>query len=96
VFNENLLFTHRGMSGPAILQISSYWKEGAAATFDLLPELDAPAMARTGTRVKSEISHSPRAEMAETLRRSVEHSATRQPRRCRTSKPLNSTETRGC
>jgi len=37
-FEEAMLFTHRGVSGPAILQISSYWKEGEALSFDLLPE----------------------------------------------------------
>ena len=37
-FEEAMLFTHRGVSGPAILQISSFWKEGDALTFDLLPE----------------------------------------------------------
>jgi len=36
-FHEALLFTHRGLSGPAILQISSYWREGAELTIDLLP-----------------------------------------------------------
>ena len=36
-FEENLLFTHRGLSGPAILQISSYWRENGAIEFDLLP-----------------------------------------------------------
>jgi predicted Rossmann fold flavoprotein len=36
-FAENLLFTHRGVSGPAILQISSYWREGETLHFDLLP-----------------------------------------------------------
>ena len=39
-FREDLLFTHRGLSGPAVLQISSYWKDGAALTLDLLPGLD--------------------------------------------------------
>ena len=34
-FDEALLFTHRGLSGPSILQISSYWREGAALTVDL-------------------------------------------------------------
>jgi len=42
-FREALLFTHRGLSGPAILQISSYWREGEAVTLDLLPDLDAAA-----------------------------------------------------
>ena len=40
-FRENLLFTHRGLSGPAILQISSYWRAGRPVTIDLLPDLDA-------------------------------------------------------
>ena len=39
-FRENILFTHRGLSGPAILQISSYWKPGEAIYINLLPELD--------------------------------------------------------
>jgi predicted Rossmann fold flavoprotein len=36
-FRENVLFTHRGMSGPAILQVSSYWREGMAIELDMLP-----------------------------------------------------------
>ncbi|GGK24915.1 hypothetical protein GCM10007987_05880 [Aliivibrio fischeri] len=39
-FKENLLFTHRGLSGPSILQISSYWKAGQRVTIDLLPNDD--------------------------------------------------------
>ena len=39
-FKENILFTHRGLSGPAILQISSYWKAGEIVNINLLPELD--------------------------------------------------------
>ena len=42
-FRENLLFTHRGLSGPAILQVSSYWKGGDLLHVDLLPGLDARA-----------------------------------------------------
>jgi predicted Rossmann fold flavoprotein len=41
-FRENLLITHRGLSGPAILQISSYWRPGDPIHINLLPELDAP------------------------------------------------------
>ena len=41
-FTENLLFTHRGLSGPVILQISNYWHPGDAINIDLLPELNAP------------------------------------------------------
>ena len=37
-FKENILFTHRGLSGPAILQISSFWQAGQAVTINLLPE----------------------------------------------------------
>jgi predicted Rossmann fold flavoprotein len=40
-FLEDLLFTHRGLSGPAILQISSYWREGDALSIDLAPAHDA-------------------------------------------------------
>ncbi|HEB27425.1 MAG TPA: NAD(P)/FAD-dependent oxidoreductase [Porticoccus sp.] len=36
-FLENILFTHRGLSGPAVLQISSYWREGRSVQVDLLP-----------------------------------------------------------
>ncbi|MBN8552007.1 MAG: NAD(P)/FAD-dependent oxidoreductase [Caulobacterales bacterium] len=39
-FREGLLFTHRGLSGPSILQISSYWREGEAITADLAPGTD--------------------------------------------------------
>ena len=39
-FRENLLFTHRGLSGPAILQISSYWEHGKPLSIDLLPDHD--------------------------------------------------------
>jgi predicted Rossmann fold flavoprotein len=42
-FRENILFTHHGLSGPAILQISSYWKRGESILVDLLP--DEPASA---------------------------------------------------
>ncbi len=40
-FRENLLFTHRGLSGPAILQISSFWEAGDSVEINLLPEHDA-------------------------------------------------------
>jgi len=41
-FDEDLLFTHRGLSGPAVLQISSYWQEGTAIRLNLAPEVDLP------------------------------------------------------
>ena len=40
-FEEAILFTHRGLSGPAILQVSSYWAEGTPLTFDLFPSGNA-------------------------------------------------------
>jgi predicted Rossmann fold flavoprotein len=39
-FDEALLFTHRGLSGPAILQISSYWRDGQDIDIDMAPEID--------------------------------------------------------
>jgi len=44
VFREGLLFTHRGLSGPSILQISSYWDEGEGVTIDLAPGRDIADM----------------------------------------------------
>ncbi|AKJ29952.1 NAD(P)/FAD-dependent oxidoreductase [Caldimonas brevitalea] len=52
-FLEDLLFTHRGLSGPAVLQISSFWRPGQALEIDLTPQLDlAPQLraAKTGSR----------------------------------------------
>ena len=55
-FREATLFTHRGLSGPAILQISSYWREGPIV-LNLLPDLDAAAflLDRKRTRPKAEL-----------------------------------------
>ncbi|QJD59366.1 NAD(P)/FAD-dependent oxidoreductase [Pseudomonas sp. gcc21] len=41
-FTENMLFTHRGISGPAVLQISNYWYPGDDISIDLLPGINAP------------------------------------------------------
>lgn len=46
LFRENILITHRGLSGPAILQISSYWHPGLSVTIDLLPDHDALMLLR--------------------------------------------------
>lgn len=56
-FREALLFTHRGLSGPTILQVSSYWKPGQEITVDLLPDLDAASFLkeRKRTRPKAEL-----------------------------------------
>jgi len=43
-FTESILFTHRGLSGPAALQLSSYWSPGDEIELDLLPEHDAAAL----------------------------------------------------
>ena len=43
-FEEQLLFTHRGLSGPVILQVSSYWQPGETVTIDLLPGRDVEAL----------------------------------------------------
>ncbi|MFP1767455.1 NAD(P)/FAD-dependent oxidoreductase [Lonsdalea quercina] len=42
-FRENILFTHRGLSGPAVLQLSSYWQPGEFVTINLLPDRDLAA-----------------------------------------------------
>ena len=56
-FREAMLFTHRGLSGPAILQVSSYWKPGQEIVVDLLPDLDAGSFLkeRKRTRPKAEL-----------------------------------------
>ncbi len=56
-FRENILFTHRGLSGPAILQISSYWREGATLSLNLVPSLDIESLLddRKRTRPRAEL-----------------------------------------
>ncbi|MBM3523740.1 MAG: aminoacetone oxidase family FAD-binding enzyme, partial [Alphaproteobacteria bacterium] len=54
-FREALLFTHRGLSGPAILQISSVWREGEAIVIDLAPEVDVAALLLAAKRAKPRI-----------------------------------------
>lgn len=53
-FRENVLFTHRGLSGPAILQISSYWKEGDTITIDFLPDLKLSKLFEEQRRSKTD------------------------------------------
>jgi predicted Rossmann fold flavoprotein len=63
-FREKMLFTHRGLSGPAILQISSYWKPGEAVAIDLAPDIDItapfrePKMPRNITALRSALHNS--------------------------------------
>ena len=51
-FRERLLVTHRGVSGPAVLQASSYWRQGAEVSFDMAPGLEVfrPLLARASGR----------------------------------------------
>ncbi len=58
-FRENLLFTHRGLSGPAILQISSYWHDGESLSIDLVPGIEAEDFLkqRKRTRPKAELKN---------------------------------------
>jgi predicted Rossmann fold flavoprotein len=60
-FREAMLFTHRGLSGPAILQISSYWREGQEVVIDLLPDSDVAAFLKERKRSR------PRAELRTVL-----------------------------
>ncbi|GKS87066.1 NAD(P)/FAD-dependent oxidoreductase [Acidovorax sp. SUPP1855] len=60
-FHEDLLFTHRGLSGPAVLQISSYWQEGLPLSIHLAPGTDLPALlaqakARSRKRIANELA----------------------------------------
>ena len=45
-FDEAMLFTHRGLSGPAVLQVSSYWREGGEIVVDMAPGVDVFAVLR--------------------------------------------------
>lgn len=57
-FLEDLLFTHRGLSGPAVLQISSYWKPGTPLTLDFAPGTDvAGALGEAKLRSKKRIAN---------------------------------------
>jgi predicted Rossmann fold flavoprotein len=51
-FREAMLFTHRGLSGPSILQISSYWRQGQEIVIDLLPDTDAAAFLKERKRLR--------------------------------------------
>ena len=71
-FREAALFTHRGLSGPAMLQISSYWRSGDPVTVNFLPDVEAGwlrALKRSGprTQVKSALSAALPVRLAETL-----------------------------
>ncbi|WP_205215006.1 MULTISPECIES: NAD(P)/FAD-dependent oxidoreductase [Sphingomonas] len=71
-FREAALFTHRGLSGPAILQVSSYWRRGQAVGIDFLPQaadgwLRAAKRERPRSRLGAVLAHHLPARLAETL-----------------------------
>jgi predicted Rossmann fold flavoprotein len=55
-FREKMLFTHRGLSGPAILQISSYWNLATSITIDLAPERDLTAPIRSNNSTRRDLN----------------------------------------
>jgi predicted Rossmann fold flavoprotein len=70
-FREDLLFTHRGLSGPGVLQISSYWKEGSSIRLNLAPDTDAAAFlqqakASSRKRIANELAALLPARLADT------------------------------
>lgn len=71
VFRENILFTHRGLSGPAILQASNYWSPEEAVVIDLLPDRSAETllneMSGTGKNAVNFLSHHVPRSLAEIL-----------------------------
>ncbi len=71
-FRESMLWTHRGLSGPAILQISSYWRPGEALEIDMLPEQDVHELLEQARRQRPKMRV--KTLLAEYLpRRVVEH-----------------------
>lgn len=55
-FSDDMLFTHRGLSGPAMLQISSYWQLGDTLTINLLPQLDVASELRQNQHTRAKLS----------------------------------------
>jgi predicted Rossmann fold flavoprotein len=70
-FRENVLFTHRGLSGPAILQISSYWRPGESLSLDLAPEIDVEVFLRERKRTRPKAE--PKTVLAEFLPARLAH-----------------------
>lgn len=54
-FRENILFTHKGLSGPAILQISNYWSKGDEVTINLIPNIDIISLIEENKPNKTEL-----------------------------------------
>ena len=70
-FDEGLLFTHRGLSGPSVLQISSYWRAGQAVTLDLAPGRDLASEARAARPAQGGRDLANTLDLPEKLARSV-------------------------
>ena len=74
-FSEDMLFTHRGISGPAVLQISNYWRPGDEITINLLPGVDAGEWLLTAkkhkdrSRLKNLLQHKLPKRLVEALQR---------------------------
>ena len=73
-FREALLFTHRGISGPCILQISSYWREGDDIAIDLAPDIDVFARLRAARQTTGKLA--PQTVLAEFLPKRLADAAT--------------------
>lgn len=54
-FLDDMLFTHRGLSGPAMLQLSSYWREGDVLEIDLLPDIDVHELLLSAKRIRPKL-----------------------------------------
>jgi predicted Rossmann fold flavoprotein len=70
-FREAVLITHRGVSGPAILQISSYWREGAEIVLRLMPDIDIAAILKGMRRTNGR--QAPQTALADILPRRLAH-----------------------
>ena len=73
-FREALLFTHRGISGPCILQISSYWREGDDIAIDLAPDVDVFERLRAARQTTGKLA--PQTVLAEFLPKRLADAAT--------------------
>ncbi len=77
-FDEAVLFTHRGLSGPAVLQASSYWREGTAIDVNLMPDTNLfealkEKRSQSGARkLTNELSHFLPARLVETLAQTLD------------------------
>ncbi|MBN8211259.1 NAD(P)/FAD-dependent oxidoreductase, partial [Bacillus sp. NTK071] len=70
-FDEGLLFTHRGLSGPSILQISSYWREGQAIEVDLAAGRDIAQEAQSARAERGARELANALDLPEKLARSI-------------------------